>query len=620
MGLKIDIGSGKSKRPGFIGIDKYNYGQEFIRDICKGLPFADNTVSEVNMNHILEHVCIGNDIHFLMSEIYRVCHNGAKIYIRVLPNSIFPDHTSYWTTEVFNEYCKSDKIKDYNINENGNRRWDFDILKNEEFNNEISVELMVNKPNSILIHDKNPMISIIMVNYNQKEYSIKSIESIFRWTKDYPNYEIIFIDGGSNDDSLVSIQEMINKKFKGYNDKIKLIRQNENIGWVKGINLGLKNIDERSEFVILSNNDIQVTQSGWLYRMLNHFSEDTGAVGPTSNYVMGRQAIIFNHDGIWEEPTGFLIGFFMMVRRSILDLVGGLDEAYGIGGSDDLDLSIQITNNGYTLKVARDVYIHHAGSKTLIPELGIEGYKKLIEDKDEILRNKWGDEKVNAIFDHPIKIMIAVPERSDYVHRLFAFTFAQLIKPYGCTIVDAPRGSVDESRNLLIEHSINMGCKWTLFIDDDTYLRPDTLIQLMNCNVQVVSALMFARKEPFEPCIYEWEFHKETGMIMGKSSLRYIKKGLKRVDATGFGTILIDNDIFMNKLKFPWFEKGTYGEDVNFCMNCLDADIPIFCQTDLILKHIGDNQLIDENAFLDYIKKNNITGEIKNKPIIQVHG
>jgi glycosyltransferase involved in cell wall biosynthesis/predicted SAM-dependent methyltransferase len=622
MGLLIDLGAGKNKRPGFIGIDKYDYGQEYIRDITKGLPFADNTVSEVNMNHILEHICIGNDINFLMSEIYRVCHNNAKIHIRVLPNSFFPDHVSHWNTEIFNEYCKSDEIKDYNIKENGNRGWNFDILKNEEFNNEISVELLVNKPNSILFHDKNPMVSIIIVNYNQKEYSLKTIESILRWTKDYPNYEIKFIDSGSTDDSINYIQNEISKRFNnGYQDKLSLIRQEENIGWVKGINLGLKCIHEESKFVILCNNDIQITQSGWLQRMLTHFSEDTGAVGPTSNYVMGRQAYIFNHNGIWEEPTHFLIGFFLMVRRSILEDINGLDEIYGIGGSDDLDLSIQIEEKGYTLKIARDIYIHHAGSKTLMPEYGPEGYKKLIEDKDKVLRDKWGDKRVDRIFEHPIKIMVAVPERGDYVHRLFCYTFAQLIKPYGVTIVDAPRGSVDESRNLLIEHSINMGCQKTLFIDDDTILKPNTLIDLMACNTPIVSALMFARKKPYEPCIYEWEFQKETEMIMGKSSLKYIKKGLKRVDATGFGTILLDNDIFINKLKFPWFNKGTYGEDVQFCMSCWENDIPIFCNTDLILQHIGDNEEVDENTFLNYIATHKIEGEyVKDKPIIQIHG
>lgn len=77
---KLDIGCGRNKRPGFIGLDASAASDaDVVADIDEGLPFPDNSFREVWMSHVFEHV---SDTVHLMEEIWRVCQDGARIEIR----------------------------------------------------------------------------------------------------------------------------------------------------------------------------------------------------------------------------------------------------------------------------------------------------------------------------------------------------------------------------------------------------------------------------------------------------------------------------------------------------------------------------------------------------------
>ena len=47
--------------------------------------------------------------------------------------------------------------------------------------------------------NQQPLVSIIVLNYNSKEILIDCIDSIFE--SNYQNYEVIFVDDGSSDNS-----------------------------------------------------------------------------------------------------------------------------------------------------------------------------------------------------------------------------------------------------------------------------------------------------------------------------------------------------------------------------------------------------------------------------------
>ncbi|PHD74980.1 hypothetical protein COF64_13910 [Bacillus sp. AFS043905] len=80
--VKIDIGCGRKKQDGFIGIDNSPYSMaDYIIDLNKDhLPFEDNTVDYVYSSHCLEHL---SNLEHILSEIYRVCKPNAQIFITV---------------------------------------------------------------------------------------------------------------------------------------------------------------------------------------------------------------------------------------------------------------------------------------------------------------------------------------------------------------------------------------------------------------------------------------------------------------------------------------------------------------------------------------------------------
>ena len=104
--MKLNLGCGTSHMEGYINLDKNQHGQEVLRDVLDGLPFDSNKFEEVYTSHFMEHIPAGEDLYFVLSEIWRVCKNEAKVIIRV-PHSdtheaYFPDHLSWWNEAMLN--------------------------------------------------------------------------------------------------------------------------------------------------------------------------------------------------------------------------------------------------------------------------------------------------------------------------------------------------------------------------------------------------------------------------------------------------------------------------------------------------------------------------------------
>lgn len=604
--MKIDIGCGRNKRPGWIGLDSEDFGQEYVRDLTKGLPFADNTVNEVDLSHSIEHFRTGEELFFLLHEIYRVCPNRAKVHIRVPhagePEAFDPAHVSHWNENALRYLDR----REGGLAIPRKYSWDYRMTKIEKNGSELHVEAEVYKP-EVLPAATGAKVCIITVAWNQLDHTKRFVQSVRRFTRDI-RYQIVVLNNASTDGT---------KEWLDAQADILAIEADENVGWINGVNEAItyfRAVYDDADFYVIANNDTVVTDSGWLQRLLNHFTETTGAVGPTSNYVIGRQSSAYNHPGIYEEETNTLIGFFFVIRREILDVVGLLDPAFGMGGADDHDYSIRIRQAGYTLKIARDVFVHHSGSKTFMQILGPEGYEAHWKEMDKRLEEKWGKEEVNKLFAPPLHVVAGIPMRTDYLHRLFALRFAGIVKPYYWTTIDAPRGLIHDSRNEIVREALKIGAHYVLFLDDDMVPPPDLFLRLFSHNVPVVSALAFKRRVPYDPCIFQFGTDPKAGELGALPLHGLVRRGLRKVDATGFGAVLISTEIF-KKIPDPWFELGKFGEDLDFCVKCFDHDIPVFCDTDLIIQHIGDPELVDETSY----NRARAEGQHGSK-IVEIHG
>ena len=100
--LKIDLGCGQQKEPGFTGVDRFKLpGVDVIADLDGVLPFDDDTVDLVFASHSLEHV---HDLIATMREVYRVCKHGAQICILAPYNEQKLNLANPYHICVFNEH------------------------------------------------------------------------------------------------------------------------------------------------------------------------------------------------------------------------------------------------------------------------------------------------------------------------------------------------------------------------------------------------------------------------------------------------------------------------------------------------------------------------------------
>ena len=110
MTIKIDLGCGGAKRPGYIGLDYIDApGVDHVLDLtAEPFPFADDSVDEVYSAHFLEHVTVPNNV---LMEIGRVCKDGAHIQIwtpyAFSNEAFFYGHTAYLTETVWYQWCVS---------------------------------------------------------------------------------------------------------------------------------------------------------------------------------------------------------------------------------------------------------------------------------------------------------------------------------------------------------------------------------------------------------------------------------------------------------------------------------------------------------------------------------
>jgi hypothetical protein len=84
--MRLNLGCGGRKFPDWINVDKFSTcGPDQIVDLEQfPWPWPDNSVDEVRMFHVLEHLGAETAVYLgIIKELYRVCRDGAAIHIIV---------------------------------------------------------------------------------------------------------------------------------------------------------------------------------------------------------------------------------------------------------------------------------------------------------------------------------------------------------------------------------------------------------------------------------------------------------------------------------------------------------------------------------------------------------
>jgi len=231
-----------------------------------------------------------------------------------------------------------------------------------------------------------PIVSIVIPVCNEAAKTVSCFASIRANTK-IP-HEIIWVDNGSNSDSFGLIKRQATKP----NVHTKLIKLKKNAGFVKATNIGIQEAEKSSKYIILLNNDTEVSQN-WVKKLITPLQKDSkiGAVGPvTQSRISWQEADhlnrrwdlqiprfpkrkdtktdIYNYSNSLSElfknkyvdvgklPLSFFCTAF---RKETFDQVGLLDEDFGVGLGDDDEYCYRLRAHGYNLVLSLETFVFH---------------------------------------------------------------------------------------------------------------------------------------------------------------------------------------------------------------------------------------------------------------------
>lgn len=222
-----------------------------------------------------------------------------------------------------------------------------------------------------------PKVYIVILNYNNPDYTIKCLESVYGLN--YDNYCAIVVDNASADDSVARIQAWQNSSGK----PLVLLTTDKNRGYSGGNNVGIRYALEQNdcEYVWILNNDTEVDSQSLREMVEKERETGAGGVGCVVCYydqrdrvqLVGNTADFDNFvlhgvgtNSVAEEiKSGLSIdtlsGPSFIMSRKLLEDVGILDESYFLY-CEELELAARAKQRGYRFTYAEKSFIYHKES------------------------------------------------------------------------------------------------------------------------------------------------------------------------------------------------------------------------------------------------------------------
>lgn len=213
--------------------------------------------------------------------------------------------------------------------------------------------------------DSQPSVTFVMVNWNQPQLTLESLDSLTKLN--YSNFSVVLVDNGSNDDSVMQIKEAF--------PQVIVFENGANLGIAAANNVGIRYaLETGADYVFLLNNDTAIDPD-----MLTHLvavaesKPDIGMTGPTMFYFnqpdviwcAGSQidwtsgkSILLNGGEPFSavnssacQDVDFITSCAVCIKRAVFEQIGLMDERYFIY-YDETDWFARATAAGW-----RSVYV-----------------------------------------------------------------------------------------------------------------------------------------------------------------------------------------------------------------------------------------------------------------------
>ncbi|MBN1217557.1 MAG: glycosyltransferase family 2 protein [Anaerolineae bacterium] len=224
-----------------------------------------------------------------------------------------------------------------------------------------------------------PLVYIVILNWNNAPDTIACLESVSNL--DYSNHHPLVVDNGSIDDSVARI--------RASQPSIEILELKNNLGYAAGNNAGIhRALNTGAEYILVLNNDTLVAP-GMLTELVGvaESNPKIGMVGPTM-YCIEPPNTLFaagcfiewakgetQNRGMFQpaitypelkhpEPVDFIAGCGVLVRRELIETIGGLAPDYYLN-FEDVEWAVRARRHGFEVWYAPQAIMWHKVSATL---------------------------------------------------------------------------------------------------------------------------------------------------------------------------------------------------------------------------------------------------------------
>ena len=272
----------------------------------------------------------------------------------------------------------------------------------------------------------NPMVSILIPNKDHTDDLDVCIRSIVN-KQDYTNYEIIVIENNSTETETFEYYKSIEKEF----DCVRVIYYEGDFNYSKINNFAAA--QAKGEYFLLLNNDTEMLRENCLRELISFATRpEVGIVGARLLYnddtvqhagvIIGLGGVAGHaFVGIASDYSGYfaravipqnysaVTAACLMVRKSVFEQVGGLDENLKVA-FNDVDFCLRVRKEGYLVVYNPGAELYHYESKSR----GLEDTPEKAERfKREVayIENRWSDILTNGDPYYNVNLSL---KRSDF--------------------------------------------------------------------------------------------------------------------------------------------------------------------------------------------------------------